>query len=116
MRIQRLIQRAVVTGWAFLSLGGPVLGQSGAPPESGTLLSVQPGDTACYVNIRDPSGRRASWMAEFDLCDRAAAMIGRRFTLIWQAGTVQHPSCQGDPNCRRTQRVTLLSAMRPMSR
>lgn len=94
----------------MLALAAPALAQSPGPAR-GTVLSAQNGDIACYIRIRDEAGQTRSWMADFDLCNRAERSIGRMVGLSWRAESVQHPSCQGDPNCRRTQRVMLISGI-----
>lgn len=104
-----------VAGW-MLALAGAAGAQPAKGPERGTLLSAQAGDIACYLQIRDDEGRSQAWMADFELCDQAGPRVGRRFTLTWRAGTVQHPSCQGNPDCRRLQRVLLIVGMTPLGR
>ncbi len=95
---------------AMLALAAPALAQTPGPAR-GTVLSAENGDIACYVRIRDEAGQTRSWMADFDICNRAERSIGRMVGLTWSAASVQHPSCQGDPSCRRTQRVMLISGI-----
>ncbi|UPY37564.1 hypothetical protein [Sediminicoccus sp. KRV36] len=85
-------------------------------PERGTLLSAEAGDIACYLQIRDEAGRSERWMAAFELCEGAASRIGQSFLLRWRAETVQHPSCQGDTGCRRSERVMLITGLAPAKR
>lgn len=84
-----------------------------APPLTGTLLSAEAGDIACYLRIRDPAGVSRRWMAEFDLCEQAGRLIGRSVNLAWTSLRVQHPSCQGDSDCKRMQQVMLVAGMTP---
>lgn len=93
---------------ALLLLGA----QAQAQPASGVLLSAEAGDVACYLRIRDDKGQAQSWMADFALCESATRFLRQRVALTWGATNVQHPSCQGDTDCRRTQRVTLITEMR----
>lgn len=80
-------------------------------PARGTILSAEQGDIACYLRIRDEAGQTRRWMADFDACAAAERAIGRLVTLRWTEANVMHPSCQGDPSCRRTQRVVLVSGV-----
>ncbi len=110
--------RGVIGGVALALLAGAASGQS-APrpgPAQGTLLAAQAGDTACHLTIRDDAGARADWMAGFELCEKAAGAIGRRFAFDWQAGNVLHPSCQGNVDCGRSLRVMLVQRMTPLAR
>lgn len=105
-------------GWIACLLAVPAQAQSQSPsrPEQGTLLSVEAGDTACYLRMRDDAGQTRNWPAAFELCENVQARIGRRFALDWESARVAHPSCQGDTNCRRTQSVTLVARLRPLPR
>lgn len=116
MRLRSLAQGAALAGIALLSPHNPAQSQSAPRPERGTLLSAHAGDVACYLEIRDEAGKSQSWMADFALCEAAEARIGRRFALTWKAGNVLHPSCQGNPDCRRSQRVMLITGLRPLPR
>ena len=114
MRISLLAKACLIS----CLMASPALAQSTSPPrpERGTLLAAEAGDIACYLRIRDDAGQSRAWMAAFELCEGAEARIGRRFALDWEAGSVAHPSCQGDINCRRTQAVTLVVRLRPLPR
>lgn len=116
MRLRPLAQGTALAGIALLSSFNLAQSQPAPRPERGTLLSAQAGDVACYLEIRDEAGKSRSWMADFELCETAAARIGRRFALTWQAGNVLHPSCQGNPDCGRSQRVMLITGLRPLPR
>ena len=113
MRLRSLARGA---GIALLSLHNPAQSQPAPRPERGTLLSAQAGDVACYLEIRDEAGKSQSWMADFELCEAAEARIGGRFALTWKAGDILHPGCQGNPDCGRSQRVMLITGLRPLPR
>jgi hypothetical protein len=50
-----------------------------------TLISVQSGDAACYLNVKDASGTEDALPAEFELCPGgstdASELEGRKVTL-----------------------------------
>jgi len=92
----------------LIALAGPAWAQA---PARGTILSAENGDIACYLRIRDEAGQVRRWMAEFEVCGAAERAIGRVVGLRWTEARVMHPSCQGDPSCRRTQRVVLVSGI-----
>lgn len=105
----------VATG--VMALAGPAWAQS-APerPTSGTLVSAEAGDVACYLRIRDGNGQTRNWMASFEMCEGAEARVGRHFALSWRAGNVLYPSCQGNMDCGRSLRVMLIDGMQPLPR
>jgi hypothetical protein len=109
MRASQHLHAAAI---ALLLMTGPALAQE-APPARGTLVSAEAGDIACHLRIRDEAGRSRAWMAEFEMCEQAPRLIGRNLAFTWKAGRVQHPSCQGDPDCRRSLQVMLVTGMQP---
>jgi hypothetical protein len=108
------MMRAGVLGAAMLAFAGMAMAQPAKAPAQGVLVSAEAGDIACYLGIRDDTGQSRRWMAEFELCGSASARIGRRYALTWREANVQHPDCQGNPDCRRTQRVLLVVGMKPL--
>jgi hypothetical protein len=108
----RARQHLHAAGLALLLMTGAAEAQD-APPLRGTLLGADAGDIACHLRIRDETGRSRAWMAEFEMCEQAPRLIGRSLAFTWKPGRVQHPSCQGDPDCRRSQQVMLVTGMQP---
>jgi hypothetical protein len=108
------MMRAAMLGVVLLAWAGLAMAQPAKAPAQGVLVSAEAGDIACYLGIRDESGQSRRWMAEFELCEGARARIGRRYALTWREGNVQHPDCQGNPDCRRSQRVLLVVGLKPL--
>lgn len=108
--------RAWVVEAAMMAWAGMAAAQPAKAPAQGVLVSAEAGDIACYLGIRDDTGQSQRWMAEFELCEGAAARIGRRFAFTWREGQVQHPDCQGNPECRRTQRALLVVGLKALPR
>lgn len=79
---------------------------------AGTVVDMSAGDIACYLTLKDEQGAEFTEMAEFELCDKPKAYMGRRVALAYTLGTVMSDACQGDPNCKRTQTVALVSSMK----
>lgn len=79
---------------------------------TGKVVSLTPGDVACYLELEDAKGARFTEMADFDLCRQEAALVGRTVSLSYVVASVASPKCQGDPNCRQTERVPLVKAAR----
>lgn len=108
-------------GLALLLLAGtamarPLAAQEVPPPAQGLLQGAEAGDVACYLRIRDDANRSRSWMAEFEMCQKAGPLLGQRVALSWKPGRVPHPTCQGNPDCRRSQQVMLVTGMEAVRR
>jgi hypothetical protein len=109
--------RAELTTLAVLLAALPAAAQSPRQgPAEAVLVSMQSGDAACQLVLRDAEGREAGWPASFDLCDDSRLRTGRRYAFTWKAENILHPSCQGDVNCRRSLRVMLAVEARPVAR
>ncbi len=78
----------------------------------GTITGMNPGDVACYVTLRDDRGATFEELADFEICEKEAALKGRRVALTWEIGKVMADSCQGDPACKQTRTVALIRAAR----
>ena len=104
----RALWRGTVLG--ALLTGSAAMAQP-QPPGRGTIVSAMEGDAGCYLRIRDEAGQVGRWMGSFDICPQAERMLGRMVTLRWSEERVMHPSCQGDPSCRRTRVVMLVSGI-----
>lgn len=84
-----------------------------AEPSSGVLRSLQNGDRACYAEVEDSRGARHSLEAAFELCARTD-LIGRRVQLVRRTARVLAASCQGDPDCGRSDVVELIVELRSL--
>ncbi len=74
---------------------------------AGRLDALQNGDAACYVLLESALGAR-NYYGEFELCQTAAAQVGKHVVLTFEPGRVIAPSCQGDPECQDSIEVQLV--------
>lgn len=79
----------------------------------GTPIKFVNGDTACFITLKDDKGTTFEESADFDLCTQERMLKGKRVALTYKANRVQAASCQGDPNCRRSDTVVLIVAAKP---
>lgn len=79
----------------------------------GTPVSFQNGDRGCLIMFEDDRGRPFRELAEFELCPQEKALKGKRLALTYKATRVQSPSCQGDPDCKKSDTVVLVVAVKP---
>lgn len=82
-------------------------------PAFGTPVAFQSGDIACYLTLKDDKGATFNLAADFELCAQEKALKGRRVALSYKTVQVQAASCQGDPNCRKSETKALVVAAKP---
>ena len=78
---------------------------------TGVVLSLEAGDVACYITLRDDRGREFTELAEFDLCE-IDGLVGKRVVLTYTVGEVMADECEGDPECEDTKTVALVRSAR----
>jgi hypothetical protein len=79
----------------------------------GTPIRFVNGDISCVLTLKDDKGATFDEPADFELCAQEKALKGRRVALTYKASRVQAASCQGDPNCKRSETVVLIVAAKP---
>jgi hypothetical protein len=79
----------------------------------GTPVSFLSGDTACLIMFEDDRGRAFHEPATFELCAQEKSLKGKRLALTYRATRIQSPSCQGDPDCKKSDMVVLVVAVKP---
>lgn len=92
-----------------------VLAPAVPAPRSGIVKSMVAGDVMCYVTL-DVGRARAELGATFELCERSAALVGKRVRLTYRLVPVN--DCRGADPCGRSRRVEMITAMHviPMAR
>ena len=103
------------TLWAQTSTAATVTVGKFSKRVNGTVVDMNAGDVACYLTLKDEKVGEFTEMADFELCNKPKAYLGRRVALTYTLGTVMADSCQGNPSCKKTQTVALVSAMNVLS-
>lgn len=78
----------------------------------GTVTATNSGDIACYLTLKDDRGTVFEEMADFEICDQKPPLKGKRVTLTYSLQKVMSDECQGDPACKKTRTVALVTAAR----
>jgi hypothetical protein len=93
-------------------------GGGGGAAETYTLVSVDPGDAACYITVKDSSGAEITHPGSPDLCPGGPAdasnYIGFPVALGWAKANVIAPSCEGDPACADSEETDIISTIDPI--
>ena len=75
-------------------------------PDPLTVLSVEQGDIACYIDLREVDGKRVSMKGSFEICDER--WVGKRVLIRTDRVNVQSPKCEGDPECTLTEEEEII--------
>jgi hypothetical protein len=74
------------------------------------LVAMENGDRACYLTVQPDGGPERTDLAEFGLCERTD-LVGQRVALTVTPSRIMAASCGGDPECRETEPVNLVTGM-----
>ncbi|MES2817917.1 MAG: hypothetical protein V4812_02905 [Pseudomonadota bacterium] len=101
-----------VSGCQAASDAAPAKGTSpatSADAEADVVLirALTPGDRACYIELENKQGQRTEAEASFELCEQPQ-LIGQRVRLTRERTNMPAMSCEGDPECTRTDSVELI--------
>ncbi|MCX7361121.1 MAG: hypothetical protein NTV97_04460 [Alphaproteobacteria bacterium] len=78
----------------------------------GTILEATSGDIACYLKLRDDRGAVFDEMANFSICEQQQSLVGKRVTLTYTVANVMARECQGDIDCKKSDRIVLVATAR----
>lgn len=79
----------------------------------GVLTDLQAGDVACYLTFKDDKGVEFQELADFDLCEKES-LRGKRVALTYTMGNVMADECEGNPDCTKSKRVALVTALKSL--
>jgi hypothetical protein len=79
----------------------------------GTPIEFQNGDVACGITLKDDRGAKFDEAADFDLCAQEKALKGKRLALTYKTARVMAASCQGDPDCKKSETIVLIASAKP---
>jgi hypothetical protein len=75
----------------------------------GVVKQLDNGDIACYLVMNDEKGREFTELGDFDICSQKPSPVGKQVSLTYTMATVMSDECQGNPDCKKTKRVALVS-------
>ena len=79
----------------------------------GTPIEFQNGDVSCGLTLKDDRGATFYESADFELCAQEKALKGKRLALTYKTARVMAASCQGDPDCKKSDTVVLIVSAKP---
>ena len=116
------IFRAIHRMWPviFMAFMLPVIVHSESPdrdrlsavPRFAMVQGTENGDAACFLSLSDESGKPFHARADFAICTQQPALSGHWVALNWRMTRIMAGSCEGNPDCRQTERVALVTQAR----
>lgn len=79
----------------------------------GTPVAFQNGDRACHITLKDDRGVTFNELADFELCAKEGSLKDRRVALTYRPTRILAASCQGNPDCRKSDMVALVVGAKP---
>lgn len=58
--------------------------------------------------LHDEQGKAFIEAADFDICFQRPSLIGKRVSLKYKMANVMAESCQGEPECKKSDRIALV--------
>jgi len=74
----------------------------------GVIVSVEAGDTACFLQIKDDTGKMHDELASFDLCEDKT-LLNKPSEFVYERISVMAASCDGDTECSDTEFVWFIA-------
>ena len=76
----------------------------------GVVMEAVSGDVACYLKLKDDRGVVFDELADFAICEKPK-LAGKRVMLKYSLEKVLADECQGDPDCKKSKTVALVTAV-----
>ena len=77
----------------------------------GRVTDVDKGDNGCFITFRDEKNNEFIEIGKFALCTQKPPLKGRRVEMTYAMETIQAGDCYGDPKCKRTETVPVITAV-----
>lgn len=115
--ISLAVFRVLLGSWVATAFAHPAFAQDSATVKIGNEIKktvgvvkqLDNGDIACYLVMNDEKGREFTELGDFDICTQKPSPVGEQVRLTYKMATVMSDECQGDPDCKKTKRVALVS-------
>ena len=77
----------------------------------GTVTDVDKGDNGCYLTLKNEKNIEFIEVGTFALCTQKPPIKGKRVEMTYSMETIQAADCYGDPKCKRTETVPVITAV-----
>ncbi len=78
----------------------------------GRVTDVDKGDNGCYITLRDDKKNELIEVGSFAICTQKPPIKGKLVELTFNLESIQAGDCYGDPKCKRTEEVPLVTSVK----
>ena len=78
----------------------------------GRITDVDKGDNGCYLTLRNEKNAEFIEVATFPICTQTPPLKGKQVEMVYTMETIQAGDCYGDPKCKRTETVPVITAVK----
>lgn len=78
----------------------------------GRITDVDKGDNGCYLTLRNEKNNEFIEVATFEICLQKPPLKGKQVEMVYSMETIQAGDCYGDPKCKRTETVPVITAVK----
>ena len=78
----------------------------------GRVTDVDRGDNGCYLTIRNEKNNEFIEVGVYPICTQKPPLKGRQVELTYSMETIQAGDCYGDPKCKKTETVPVVTAVK----
>ncbi|MCY7386515.1 MAG: hypothetical protein LH481_00355 [Burkholderiales bacterium] len=77
----------------------------------GLVFDIEKGDNGCYLTLRNGKNEFIE-VARFEICAQKPPVKGKQVEMTFSMESIQAGDCYGDPKCKRTETVPLVTAVK----
>ena len=78
----------------------------------GRVTDVDKGDNGCYLTLRNEKNNEFIEVGLFPICMQKPPLKGMKVELTYNMETIQAGDCYGDPKCKRTETIPVITAVK----
>ena len=78
----------------------------------GRVTDVDKGDNGCYLTLRNEKNNEFIEVGLFPICMQKPPLKGKQVELTYAMETIQAGDCYGDPKCKRTETIAVVTAVK----
>ncbi len=78
----------------------------------GRVTDVDKGDNGCYLTLRNEKNNEFIEVGLFPICMQKPPFKGKQVELTYAIETIQAGDCYGDPKCKRTETLAIITAVK----
>ena len=78
----------------------------------GRVTDVDKGDNGCYLTLRNEKNNEFIEVGLFPICLQKPPLKGKQVELTYNVETIQAGDCYGDPKCKRTETIPVVTAVK----